>query len=963
VSADVLAERQRTRWSIPMLKRFLSRSVFAVTLAAGVFATSQAFVPSVLQGQAPAARTAAASSVPRINAEKYTLPNGLEVILSRKPGIPMAAVNLYYHVGPANESKGRTGFAHLFEHMMFQRSKHVPEDSYFKFLEAAGASDINGTTNFDYTNYYQTLPSGRLELALWLESDRMGYLLDTLDRPSFANQQDVVRNERRQSFENTPYGPAEEALVHELFPEGHPYYAAIIGSHQDIQSANLEDAKTFFKQYYAPNNATLAIVGDIDVAQTRQLVAKYFGTFKKGDPVPAPAVRTPPIASERRKVVPSKVELPRVSMAWLTAPFFKPGDAEADITATILGGGRSSRLYKALVYEKQIAQDVSAYQQSLQLQSIFQIDATARPGHTAEELEAAIDAEIAKLIAAPPDTSEVERARNTFETNTVSGLESISGLGHRLNVYNHYLKTPDYIQQDFARYSTVTPAVVQAWARDNLKKSARAVVHAVPGQPQLAPEVPKPEPPKTSEGEGTESVNADEAWRANPPKGGSSKALVLETPQSATLPNGLQLILIERHAVPIVAANLVFKNGSDSNPPDKPGLAAFTAAMLDEGTATRNALQIADDIARLGASLATGSSVDASNVTTRALTRNFAPALDIVADVVLRPSFPAQELERQRASRVAQLLQAKEDPREIAPRVTAAVLYGTNHPYGHPEVGTEAAVKAMTRDDLAGFWRQNYVPNNASLIVAGDITMAQLRALAEKAFGSWQRGTPARPKLDLPSAPTSKIVIVDNPGAPQTQVRVATLGAPRSSPDFRPMQLLNIPLGGNFASRINMNLREKNGYSYGASSQFTFRRAAGHFQVGSGVRTDVTGPAVNEILNELKGVLAKPLGTDELSEAKDSLANSLPGAFETNLNAVQNYSNVFTYDLGLDYYANYAEQVRAVTLAQTGAAAQKYIAPNRFVIVAVGDKAKIEPELKKLNLPIEYRDAEGKLIP
>jgi zinc protease len=946
------------------MKRVLTPVLLSALLAASLAAQTGPATPRRTPPPAQTARPAATSAtgVPRLAATKYTLPNGLEVILSRKTGLPMVAVNLYYHVGPANEVKGRTGFAHLFEHMMFQKSKHVPEDSYFKFLEAAGVSDANGTTNFDYTNYYETLPAGQLELALWLESDRMGYLLDTLDRASFANQQDVVRNERRQTHENTPYGPAEEALVHLLFPENHPYYGEIIGSHQDIQSANLQDAKQFFKQYYAPNNATLAIVGDFDPAQTRQLVAKYFGTFRRGQPVAPPNVQTPPITSERRQVVPSRVELQRVSMAWLTAPFFKPGDAEADITSMILGGGRSSRLYKALVYEKQIAQDVQAYQQSLQLQSIFQIDATARPGHTAEELEAAIDAEIARLVASPPEPSEVERARNQFETSTVSGLESITGLAHRLNIYNHYLKTPDYIQQDFARYSTVTPSVVQAWARNNLKKNRRAVVYAVPGQPELGPQVPTPEPVKSAEGEGTESVNKDEPWRANPPKG-FSKVLVLETPQAETLSNGLELILVERHAVPIIAANLVFKNGSDSNPTDKPGLASFTAAMLDEGTTTKNSLQIADAIAQLGASLATGSAVDSSNVTTRALTRNFPAAVDILADVVLHPSFPADELERQRASRIAQLAQAKEDPRDIAPRVTSAVLFGTNHPYGYPEVGTEAAVKAMKRDDLVAFWKQNYVPNNAALVVSGDITMPQLKALAEKTLGGWQRGTPARPKLDVPAATTAKVVIVDTPGAPQTQVRVATLGAPRSSPDFRPLQLLNIPLGGNFASRINMNLREKNGYSYGVNSQVTFRRAAGTFQVGGGVRTDATGPAVNEILNELKGILSNPLSATELASAKDSLADSLPGAFETTVDAVGNYSNVFIYDLGLDYYANYAEQVRAVTLPQTSAVAAKYVVPQNMVIVAVGDKAKIEPELQKLNLPIEHRDAEGKVIP
>jgi zinc protease len=908
-------------------------------------------------------RTATATvAVPRIETEKFTLPNGLEVILSRRTTIPMVAVNLWYHVGPANEEPGRTGFAHLFEHMMFQASKHVPEDSHFRFLESAGASDVNGSTSFDYTNYYETVPSNQLELALWLESDRMGYLLEKVDEVSFANQQDVVRNERRQRTENQPYGMAEEAVWQTLFPKEHPYYAVVIGSHADIQAAKLDDVKRFFKQYYAPNNATLTLVGDFDPAQARALITKYFGTLKRGPVVPPIKASTPAITAERRKVVPSRVELQRVSMAWITPAFFTPGDAEADIAATILGGGRSSRLYKKLVYERQIAQDVSAVQQSFGIRSVFQIDATARPGRTAAELEQAIDEELALLVQSGVEPREVERARNTIETNIVGSLESITGLADRLNSYNHFMKTPDYVEKDFARYGAVTPAQVQAFARDNLRTNARTVIHAVPGEPDFGANVPTPPKPTSKPGEGAESINAAEDWRMTPPKPGTAKPLQVPTPVTATLPNGLTLILSERKTVPIVATQLVFRTGSDANPLDRPGLANFVAAMLDEGTTTRNALQIADEVAVLGGSLGTSSSMDASTVSARSLAKNFPALLNVVADVVLNPSFPAAEIERQRAQRLAQLVQQREDPGSVAAVTMASALYGPKHPYGYPEIGTEASVKAMTAADMQAFWKQNFVPNNAALIVAGDITMPELRALAEKAFGGWQRGTPAQPQLNAPQTTDAKVVIVNKPG-PQTQVRVGTVGAPRSSPDFRPLQLMNVTLGGSFSSRINMNLREKNGYTYGASSQFTFRKAAGPFQIGSGVRTGVTGPAIGEIFNELRGLMSNPVSEDELRRAKDSLSNSLPGAFETNGNAIGNFANVFTYSLPIDYYSRYAEQVAAVTTAQTADVARRYVDPAKMVVVAVGDLEKIEPELKKLGLGVtEVRQPDGTVV-
>jgi zinc protease len=917
---------------------------------------------------APAAQAPPATAdVPRLAFEKYTLPNGLEVILSQKKGLPMVAVNLWYHVGPANEDPGRTGFAHLFEHMMFQSSKHVPPDSHIRLLEAAGASDLNGTTDYDRTNYFETVPANQLELALWLESDRMGYLLEKVDQEALSNQQDVVRNERRQSVENQPYGLAEEAIVQAIFPNGHPYHGNVIGSHEDIQAAKLDDVKKFFRQYYAPNNASIAIVGDFDVADTKKLVDKYFGTLKRGPAVPKPSAPTPKIAAERRVTVPARVELPRVYMTWLTPAIFTPGDAEADITAQVLGGGRSSRLYKKLVYERQIAQNVSAVQQSLILGSMFQIEATARPGHTAEELEKAIDEELAALRTQPPAVREIEMARNTIETNIIGGLERLGGFGgiaDRLNSYNHYLGTPDYLQKDIARYRAVTPNAVQAFARDQLPSTARVVLHAVPGQPPAITAVPTEGAPSASASQaGGDAINANEDWRLTMPKPGPARPLEVATPASATLANGLTLILNQRPGVPIVAANLVLKTGSDANPASKPGLANFVAAMLDEGTASRNALQLADEIAHLGASLTTNSSMDATTISARSLAKNFPAALDLMADITLRPSFPAQEVERQRAARLGQLVQQRDNPAAVAGNVVAAALYGEKHPYGYSEIGTEASVKGMTREDMLAFWKQNFVPNNAALVVAGDISMNDLRALAEKTFGAWQRGTPVRPQISAPETTRARVVIVDKPGAPQTQLRVATVGAARSSPDFRPLQVMNMALGGLFSSRINMNLREKNGYSYGTYSQFVFRKNPGPFQVAGGVRTDATAPAVREVFNEITGIQKEPLETEELQKAKDSLANALPGAFETSANAVASFSNVFTYDLGLDYYNRYAQQVNAVTAEQAVNVALRYLQPNNLVVVAVGDRKVIEPELQKLNIgTIEVRDAEGRIV-
>jgi len=908
------------------------------------------------------------SSLPRIAFEKYTLSNGLDVILVEDHRLPMTTVNLWYHVGAANEEPGLTGFAHLFEHMMFAASKHVPRGMADKLLESAGVTDSNGSTDFDRTNYFDTVPSNQLELALWIHSDRMGYLLDVLDQDALSNQQDVVRNERRQHIENRPYGIVEEAIFHQLFPKTHPYYASVMGSHEDIQAAKLEDIRRFFKRYYRPNNASIVIAGDIDKAKTKLLVEKYFGHFKRGEPIPKLQIVTPPITQERRVEVQDQVELPRVFMGWLTPAAFKAGDAELGVAAQILAGGKSSRLYKKLVYDMQIAQDVNASQNSNALTSIFIIDATARPGHSAKELEAAINEELNQLRSTPPSEVELERVMNSFETASFSQMEKIGGFGlaNMLNEYNHYLGDPGYLEKDILRYRQVTAEDVQRVSAAQLQNNARVVVYGIPGTKVLGAEVPTPLPPKKiASTKVVQGLHADQSWRKHIPKAGPLRSVVLPKGESFQLPNGLTVIYHYNPALPLVSVELVFKSGSAANPVDSPGLASFTAQMLDEGTLSRSSMQIADQVAQLGASLSAGASIDASSAQVMSLKKNIDQAVDLLADVVLNPSFPLDEIERQRSSRLAELRQQRENAPAIASRVAAAALFGDKHAYGYLELGTESANKATQRDDLIAFWKKNYVPRNAALVVSGAMTGDEVKAMAQAKFGQWQGAASPIASLGKPETTAARLVLVDQPDAPQTALQLEAIGVERKSLDYAALQVLNGAFGGLFTSRLNTNLREQKGYTYGVGSGFQFQRVSGTFTISGSIRTDVTVPALKEIFKEIKAISAKPMLTQELEKARNAQILSLPARFETNSGMSASMANIFAYDLGLDYYNGLANRFAAVTAKDTQTVAKKYLKPESMIVVGVGDKNKIQQQLKRLNMKlgqVEYRDADGNIL-
>ena len=716
---------------------------------------------------------------------------------------------------------------------------------------------------------------------------------------------------------------------------------------------------------YAPNNATIAIAGDINKAVVKKLVERYFGSLKRGPAVPPIKVQTPPITAERRRVVTDRIELPRVYMAWLTPTYFAEGGPEADVAADLLGRGRSSRLYKRLVYERQIAQNVSVSHETAILGSMFMVEATARPGRTIEELEAAIDEELQRLRAEPPLSAEIDRVRTTSETRLFSGLQlmgGFNGIADRLNYWNQYTGSPDYLTQEVMRRRAVTPASVQRFAQTYLQNSSRVVVQAVPGPKVLAPETAAAPQAPTQAG-AQEGVNADEPWRRTQPKASGSLEAAMPVPSSFQLPNGLTVIALPRMVgMPVVSAALVVRSGSDANPAGKPGLASFTAAMLDQGTSTRTALQLADDAAQIGATLSTGSSRDSSTVSVSSLRRHFPAALTLLADVALHPSFPTEEVERIRASRLADLVQQRSNPAAVAVNVMAKTLYGEDHPYGHAEIGSPDANKSMSRDDLRLFWQRHFVPGNAALVVAGPIPIPELRTIVEAALGGWPRGSAVPVRLPVPNFSAPRLVIVDRPGSPQTQLRVATFGVPRTSPDYVPVRVMNTILGGMFASRINMNLREEHGYTYGANSTFQFARSGGPFSVQTGVRTDVTAPAVHEVQLELRKMIDTRVTPDELTLAKASITQSLPATFESNNGVVNALSTLFTFDLALNYYSNLGEQVSVVDAQAIQEAAKKYLVPDRMVVVAVGDSSKIRQGLEAEVGPAEMRDEDGRAI-
>jgi zinc protease len=898
------------------------------------------FLAALLPG---AAALGSEIEIPQIAHQTHVLGNGLTLVVHEDHKAPIVAVNIWYHVGSKNEKAGKTGFAHLFEHLMFNGSENFNDD-YFKVLERIGATDLNGTTNEDRTNYFQNVPVTALDTVLWMESDRMGHLLGAIDQKKLDEQRGVVQNEKRQG-ENQPYGRVWELMQTAVYPKGHPYSWTVIGSMEDLNAASLDDVREWFKTYYGPQNAVLVVAGDVKLEEVKAKVEKYFGDIPPGPPIAKFEAWIAKRSGIERQVLQDRVPQARIYQVWNTPQWGTPDDSLLDLVSSVLASGKSSRLYKRLVYDDQIATDVAAWQGSSEIGSTFVVQATARPGADLALVEKALNEELGRLLKEGPTAEEMERARTELLAGFLRGVERIGGFGGKSDVLAQsqvWGGRPDYYRTRLERVKAATPA--QAWDAAKRWLADGVYVLEVHPFPQLA-------------------ATATGAERKTRPEPGTPPAGRLPAFQRATLANGLKLIVAERHEVPVVRFELLVDAGYASDSLAVPGLARLAGNMLEEGTVTRSSLQISDELQRLGARLDTGSNLDMTTVSLSALTSNLDPSLAVFADVVLHPSFPEAELTRLQRQTLAAIDQEGVEPFSMALRVLPRLIYGAGHAYANPLTGsgTKASVTAITREHVARWHATWFKPGNATLVVVGDTTLAAIRPKLEALFAGWKGGDVPQKNIASVQAEASSVVyLMDRPGAEQSTIFAGHVAPPRANPQEIAQQVLNTVLGGQFISRVNMNLREDKHWSYGAGTVFFDARGPRPFIAYAPVQTDKTKESVAELLKEIKGIRGdRPVTAEELQTAQNGLVLTMPGRWETARAVARSIDEIVQFGFDDHYFDGYADKVRATTLADTAAAA-KVLQPERLVWVIAGDRAKIEPGLRELGIgAIRAIDSDG----
>ena len=885
-----------------------------------------------------------------IEYEKFTLDNGLTVVVHEDHKAPIVAVSIWYHVGSKNEPQGKTGFAHLFEHLMFNGSENY-DGEYFEPFEQVGATGMNGTTWFDRTNYFQTVPTPALDMALWMESDRMGHLLGAVTQEKLDNQRGVVQNEKRQG-DNQPYGLAQYRLLEGLFPPGHPMRHSTIGSMEDLDAADLETVHQWFKDYYGAANTVLVLAGNVTAEQARELAQKYFGEIEAGPPVVQPKAFVPTHQHDRYEVMYDRVPQARVYHRWAVPGRTTREAALLQLAASVLGTGKNSRLYQELIYNNSLVVDLNVWNQRHELASIFNIDATLQPDATLEEVNAIINRELARFIAEGPTEEELQRAQTGINADTVRGLEQIGGFSGKavtLAQGELYAGDPGFFKTRLEWMNEATPEDVRAAAERWLG----------PGRFQL--EV-------LPFGEHSTTESTVDRSQGLPAVGGMPD---LEFPavQRAELDNGLKVVLARRDAIPVVEFNLQFDAGYASDAFGKPGTAGFALAMMDEGTKNRSALEIAAEAEALGAEISTSSNLDMSNVSLSALKVNLEPSLDLWADVVREPAFAEDEIERLRKRWIGNIQQEKNQPVQLALRNLPPLIYGEDHAYGIPFTGsgTEESIASLTRDDLEDWYRTWVRPSNGTLFVVGDTTMDEILPLLNKRFGKWKEDRRAVPQKNLATVerPESGVVyIIDKPGAPQSLILAGHVAPPTGADNNIAITTMNDVIGGQFTARVNMNLREDKGWAYGAFTFMPDARGQRPLMVYAPVQTDKTTDSIAELNREFDEFLGtRPATQDELNKNVRNSVNSLPGQYETANSVMGALLSNDRFGRPDDYVSTLKGQYEALGLENIQGAAEEVLAPQSLTWLIVGDRAQIESQVREMGLgEVRIMDADGNLV-
>ena len=878
--------------------------------------------------------------------ERFVLDNGLTVIVHEDHKAPIVAINTWYHVGSKNEKPGKTGFAHLFEHLMFGGSEHAP-GRYIDGMERIGATDLNGTTNPDRTNYFENVPTSAVDFTLWMESDRMGHLLGALDQKTLDLQRGVVQNEKRQG-ENQPYGVTRQLLTQNTYPAGHPYSWTTIGDMADLDAASMKDVQEWFKTYYGPSNVVLVLAGDIDAKSAREKVEKYFGDIPSGPPVAHQQVWVAKMTGTHRQVVGDRVPQARIYKVWNIPEYGSAEGDYLDLVSDCLSSGKSSRFYKRLVYEDQIATEAVAFTNLQEIGGQFYARATARPGQSLAQVEKELDEELARFVKNGPTPEEMQRVKAQYQANFIRGIERIGGFGgksDRLAESQVYRGSADAYKISLKRVQEATAedlrAAAQRWLSDGV------YILEVDPFPDYK----------------TASAGAD---RSKAPDTGTPPELKLPKLQRATLSNGLKVILAERHEVPLVNFTLAADAGFASDASATPGTANLAMQVLTDGTRTRNALQISDELETLGATLRGSSNLDLSFVSLSALTAKLDPSLDLVADVVLHPSYPETEVKREQKLVLAGIDREQNTPATLALRVLPGLLYGAGHPYGNPLTGsgTKESVAKLTREDLVKFHDTWLRPNNSTLIVVGDTTLKEVTPKLEKLFAGWKSGSvPAKNVKTVPVATKSTVCLIDKPGALQSVIIAGVVAPPRANPQEIAIEAMNNSLGGMFGARLNMNLREDKHWSYGARTVLRDARSQRPFYAIAPVQTDKTKEALVEMNKEFRGIVGDhPVSADELAKIQANETLKLPGSRET-LDALgQSIVDMVQFGLPDDYYDTYAGKVRALKTNDVNQAAKEVVRPDNLTWIVVGDRAKMESGVRELGLgEFHLMDTDGKV--
>ncbi len=902
--------------------------------------------------------------------ETFTLDNGLRVVVHEDRKAPVVAVSIWYNVGSKDEPPGRTGFAHLFEHLMFNGSENAPGE-FFEPLREIGATDYNGTTWFDRTNYFQTVPTSALERMLFLESDRMGHLLGAVNQENLTNQIGVVQNEKRQG-DNEPFGLVEYAQLEALFPEGHPYRHSTIGSMRDLSAASLDDVRSWFRENYGPNNAVLVLAGDIDAAEARPLVERYFGDIPRG-PVNVPAqADVPTLARRVDQVMHDRVANTRLYRSWVVPGLTHRDLVPLQVGATVLGGLASSRLDNQLVRAEQSAVSVTAFVSPFQRISVFEVQVDVRPGEDAGAVSRRLDEIIERFIAEGPTEDEVRRTVMRSVSGRIQGLEQVGGFGGKAVALAEgmlYADDPAFYRTRLEQLASVTPAEVRAamqrwltrpvWAlrvdpgEREAYEEAPGVSGARAGAATLRPRYYRPPQPG-------EQPLAPTSYAPRPvPPVGSPPELDFPDVRRARLANGIEVVYARRQAVPVTRVAVEFDAGIAADPADRLGTQALMLNLLEEGTTSLNSIQLAEAQERLGASVGTGASIDRTAVSLIAMTPALGPSLDLLADVIRNPAFQPSEVERLRQQQLAGIAEELTEPGSIAARALPGLLYGNQHPYGKPFTGTgdPEVVRTLTRDELIRFHQSWIRPDNATIFAIGDLPLEELVPQLEARFGNWQ--VPALPRgtkrFDVPiPPPRPRIVLIDRPQSPQSFILAGEILPVVGTQDLLLLAGANEALGSNFLARINMELRERRGWSYGARGNVNLFEHQLPYLIQAPVQADRTGDSIQAILDQLRGFLG-PNGVQPAELNRIVLGNTrqLAGQFETSSSVLGALRSNALYRRPDNYWETVADRYRAMTAPVLDREARRILDPDDFVWVVVGDAGRVRPQLERLGLPIE----------